>query len=273
MKSPLSSVKNITPLEALLGAGALFLVVLTVCAVTLLVMQLAKPTSGYEGRTITVTATGDAYQTPDIAEFTYTVRKEGKDVATTQAEATEQSNTTIDSLKALGVASADIQTQTISATPRYEWQTKAVACPVGSYCPLEGKNVLVGYESLITTSVRVRDFDLAGKILAALGEANVSDIQGPNFTTEDPDKAQSEARDEALARAREKAKSMSRAMGVRLGKVVSFNEGGGYAPAYGRTEEMSVSYDAVAVKSAPVPDIQVGQDKVSVTVNVTYRIN
>jgi uncharacterized protein len=267
------SFKNMNPLQALLSAGALFLVVLTIAAVTLLVAQLSKPDSGYEGRTISVSATGDAFQTPDIAEFTYVVRKEGKDVATTQNEASTLSNEVLEKLQDLGVKKEDIQTQGISANPKYEWQTKANTCLSGQYCPPDGKNVLVGYESTITTSVKVRDFELASKVLAALGSANVSDISGPNFTTEDPDKAQSEARTEALTRARQKAESMADAMGVRLGKVVSFGDNQGVMPmAYSGREMMAM--DSVQAKSEEIaPAVIVpGQDKVSVTVNVTYRI-
>ncbi len=257
-----------------MGSGALFLVVLTIAAVTLLVMQIAKPSNDYQGRTITVSATGDAFQTPDVAEFTYTVRKEGKDVSTTQTEVTKQSNAVLESLKEIGVKEEDIQTQNISANPRYEWQNRAVTCPVGNYCPPEGRNVLVGYESSITVAVRTRDFDLASKILSTLGAANVSDIQGPQFTTEDPDQAQNEAREEALVRAREKAKSMASAMGVRLGRVVSFSEGGDVYPMYARAESAAYDMAGNMTKSvaAPVPVIAAGQDKISVSVNVVYRI-
>lgn len=266
--------KSVSPLDALLSAGALFLAVLTIGAITLLVMKLAEPTSGYEGRTITVSATGDAYQTPDIAEFSYTVRSEGKEVSETQTEVTNSSNAIIEKLKAIGVDSKNIQTQSITANPRYEWQRKASICPADTYCPPEGKNVLVGYESAITTVVKVDDFSLTGNILALLGESNVDNISGPNFMTEDPDQAMSEARNEALARAREKAQSMSKAMGVKLGKVVSFSENrGGYYDDYARMETMAVgAYDAVAPKALPAPTIEAGQDKVTVTVDVIYRI-
>lgn len=267
------NLQNLTPTDALMSMGALFLLILTISAVTLLVLRLAQPPNDYAGRTITVSATGDAYQTPDIAEFSYTVRKEGKSVSETQSEVTKQSNAVMVSLKAIGVKSEDIQTQNISANPKYEWQNKPNTCLPNSYCPPDGKNVLVGYESSVTTSVRIRDLDLAGKILAILGDANVSDIQGPQFTTDDPDKAMSEARNEALARARLKARDMATAMDVRLGRVVSFNEnqGGGYpVPMYAGMEK-SMSMDAVAV-SAPTIEVQTGQNKVSVTVNVIYRI-
>ncbi len=266
--------ENFNPRETLFTMASLFLLILSIGGVVMVVRQISQTDLNANARTINVTASGEAYQTPDIAQFSYTIQKEGKDVASTQKEVTKLSNQVMQKLADLGVDKKDIKTTGISANPKYEWQNKTVVCPIGSYCPPEGKNVLVGYESSVNVEVTVRELASSGTILQALGEANVTNVNGPSFTTEDRDKAQNEARNSALAKARVKAEGMAKAMGVKLGKVVSFSEGGSYPmPMMARAEMATMAYDAGAVaKSAPTLQISAGQDKVTVDVTVTYII-
>jgi hypothetical protein len=262
------------PKESLFTMASLFLLILSIGAIVMVIQQVSRTDQGGDMRTINVTASGDAYQTPDIARFSYTINKEGKDVATTQTETTKISNEVMQKLVKAGVDKKDIRTTTVSANPKYEWQTKSVVCPAGSYCNPDGKNVLVGYESTISVEVTVRDLAKSGEILQVLGASDVTNITGPDFTNEDKDAAQNEARNEALAKARVKARGMADAMGVRLGKVISFSEGmgGGYPMPMMARAEMGMMADAVVTKSAPTLEIASGQEKVTVEVTVTYRI-
>jgi uncharacterized protein len=273
-----TTIKNLVsqtnPRDTLFVMSSIFLLVLSIGSALMLVKNLGKSDPSANDRIINVTASGEAYQTPDIANFTYNVFKEGKDVATTQADVTERTNAITKKLLEAGIEKKDINTRNISANPKYEWQIKPNRCPVGQYCPQDGKNVLVGYQSSVSMDVRVRDLEKSGKILQILGESNVTDLSGPNFGNEDKDKALNEARNAALAKARVKARDMAKAMGVRLGKVVTFTEGsnGGMMPMMARTEMATMVMGDAMVKSAPTLDISAGQQKVSVDVVVTYRI-
>ena len=267
------SLKSIRSADLLMTMAAIFLLVISIVSVLYIINGTNQ--NGVNDRTITVSATGESYQTPDIAEFTYSVREEGKEVASIQKKATDRHNAIIAKLIDAGIEKKDIQTLSISANPKYEWQNKTVACPLNQYCPPEGKNVLVGYETTFSVAVRVRDLEKSGTVLQLLGESNVDNLVGPNFTNEDPDAATALARNKALAKARIKAGEMTKAMGVKLGKVVSFSDNQGAYPMYSARAEMAPSLmamDGAMAKSAPTAVITPGENKVSVTVNVIYKI-
>ena len=50
------------------------------------------------------------------------------------------------------------------------------------------------------------------------------------FTVDNPEAKQAEARQKAIDQAKQKAKTLASQLGVSLGKIQSFSEGGGYEP-------------------------------------------
>lgn len=275
-KQQYDNLKNMSALEMLHSSGALFLVVLTIISIAgfIVVARSATRRGDMMQNTISVTATGETYATPDIAEFTFSVTKEDKEVSLAQTFVTKKMNDILAQLEKAGIDKKDITTTSLSANPKYEWHNGI--CRAG-YCP-EGKQVLTGYEASHTVSVRLHNLDKSGEILQLLGTADVTNLNGPNFTFEDPEQAKNAAREEAIAKARTKAKSMAKAMGVHLGKIVSFNEdgmGGGYPmPMYeALSSDMTVTSGAAMMKQAtPVATIAVGDNQVSSTVTIIYKI-
>lgn len=220
--------------------------------------------------TINVSGYGEAVAVPDIATFTFSVVSEKSTVALAQDDVTAKANAITAYLEGAGVAERDIQTSNYSIYPQYDYQQSA--CSSNGICP-PGRQVLRGYEVRQTTTIKVRDTAKAGDLLAGVGGKGATEVSGLNFTFDDPDQVQAEARDEAIADAKEKAEKLARSLGVRLVRVVSFSEnGGGYpAPYYSRDMAygMGGAESAVAVKA---PEISVGENKVTSNVNVTYEI-
>src|SRR3989338_6144941 len=97
------------------------------------------------------------------------------------------------------------------------------SCP-----PRPGKSVISGYEASESITVKVRNTDDVGTIMQGLGTIGVSNLSGPNFSIDDEDALKAEARKKAIDDAREKAKILAKDLGVRLGRISSFSEGGGY---------------------------------------------
>lgn len=220
--------------------------------------------------TIMISGYGEAIAVPDIATFSFSVVSEKSTVALAQDDVTAKANTITAYLKEAGVADRDIQTSNYSIYPQYDYQQSA--CSSNGICP-PGRQILRGYEVRQTTTVKVRDTTKAGDLLSGVGSKGATEISGLNFTFDDPDQVQAEARDEAITDAKEKAEKLARSLGVRLVRVVSFSEnGGGYpVPYYSRDTAygMGGAESAVAVKA---PDISVGENKVTSNVNVTYEI-
>jgi uncharacterized protein YggE len=138
----------------------------------------------------------------------------------------------------------------------------------GVLCPRPPvSNKITGYQVTQTVEVTVRDTSKAGSVLEKLGSLGVQNISGPNFMVDDDNGVMNEARAEAIMNAREKAKELAKELGVSLGDVVSYYDQGNYPMAYGKG---GAAYD-VAVQSA-TPNLPVGTDERTVTVQVTYRI-
>jgi uncharacterized protein YggE len=122
------------------------------------------------------------------------------------------------------------------------------------------------------TSVKVRDTAKAGELLSGVGSQGATEVSGLNFTFDDPDAVDAEARAEAIADAKTKAEELADQLGVRIVRVVSFNENKSYpgvpSPLY--RQEAAMGGADMAVSNAP--EISVGQNKVTTNVSVTYEI-
>ena len=119
--------------------------------------------------------------------------------------------------------------------------------------------------------MKVRSTEDVGEALRVTGENGATGLSNISFTVDDPDKILDEARAKAIKDAREKAKLLSRELGVRLVRVVSFydNTGGGVTPYYAE----GLGSDAmVKTAVAPAPTIPVGENKVTVNVTIVYEI-
>lgn len=219
--------------------------------------------------TISVTGEGEVFAVPDIAEITFDVTEEGKLVPDAQKKATDKMNAIIASLKKAGIAEKDIKTVGYNIYPNYEYQTKSIACPVGSYCPPEGRQVLIGYKVSHSILIKVRKTDQAGTILSSLGTQQVTNLSGINFTIDDEEKVKNDAREKAITNAKEKADALAKQLGVRLVRIVTFTEGGNYPIYYGKTMNMSAEAD---MAGAPTPEIPAGENKITSSVTITYEI-
>ena len=224
---------------------------------------------------ITVSGHGEAFAVPDIATFTFSVVSLKSTVALAQEDATKKINEVTKYLKDAGVADKDIKTSDYSVYPQYEYSQSvcpAVSSSMGApvYCP-PGKQVLKGYEVRQTTTVKVRDTAKAGDLLTGAGSKGATEVSGLNFTFDNPDQVQNEARDKAIANAKAKAEVLAKSLGVRLVRVVSYNENGYPGPIYyGKEMALGMGGDGAVAQSAPA--ISVGENKVTSDISITYEI-
>lgn len=219
---------------------------------------------------ISVEGTGEVSLVPDTAQITFTVTESAVSVKAAQDAATKKTDAAIEALKKLGVADKDVKTVNYSVSPKYDYNQ---GCPAGAMCTgmVSGTPKIVGYDVSATIEVKVRDTAKAGETLAALGTLGVQNISGPNFMVDDEDAARAEARGKAIDEARTKAKLLAKQLGVSLGRVVSYSEGGSYP--------QPMMYSAVSkggvmdARAESAPSLPTGENKTSVTVMVTYEIH
>lgn len=215
--------------------------------------------------TIVVTGDGEAFATPNIAEFNFTVSVDGKTVGDAQDAVTSKIDSITAALNGLGISEKDIRTTDYSVYPKYTYQT--VVCPAGAYCP-PGRAIPDGYTVSHSIDVKVRKISDAGQALSVVGGKGATNVSSLNFTVDNPDSIMDDARNQAVDKAHTKAEALAKSLGVRLGRVVSFNDNTATPfPIYG----LGAGVSATDMKSV-APTIPTGQNKITSNVTITYEI-
>lgn len=220
--------------------------------------------------TISVSGDGEAYGAPDIAVVSFSVVAEAKTVAAAQKDATEKMAAILAFLKKSGIAEKDIKTTSYNFYPKYEWQTKGMSVCYDTYCPPQGKQVLIGYEVTQSVDIKIRKIDDAGMIVGGLGENGATNMSDLTLKVEEEDGLKAEARAEAIAKAKAKADVLAQSLGVKLVRIVAYNEGGDYPPIYNFARTMAADGMGGAEKAAP--DIPTGENKFVSNVTIVYEI-
>ncbi|PCI30226.1 hypothetical protein COB55_00395 [Candidatus Wolfebacteria bacterium] len=216
--------------------------------------------------TITVSGEGEVVATATLATFSYTVKNEADKVADAQAEVTKTIDATLVALGEQGIEEKDIKTTNYSIAPRYSYpQIQCFRAPC-----VQPDRVLEGYTVSQSISVKVRDVDNAGVVLGSLGEIGVDNVGGLNFTIDEDDALKNEAREIAIKDARKEAKQLAQDLGVRLGRVVNFSEGGrGFYAKYAVAE---MAMDGAIGGALSSPKVPVGENTITANVSITYEI-
>lgn len=169
---------------------------------------------------ISVSAEGKVTAVQDLATVSIGVMSQGKTAQAVKDDNTEKISKIISFIKAQGVKDEDIKTSQFSFYPQQDWQS--------------GRGVIIGYQSDQTVTVKVHKINESQSILEKVLDGAVSNganqIQGVNFSFENPDELQQQARKLAIENAKKKAQDLADQAGLKLGKVVSISESGSYYP-------------------------------------------
>lgn len=214
--------------------------------------------------TITVIGVGEMTATPDVAGFSFSVNATGTDATAAQGASAEKMNAIVSYLKESGVEDKDIKTENYTLYPNYRYINQP--CTV-NYCP-PGEQVTDGFQASQMVSVKVRNTEQAGPLLAGVGERGATDISGLGFTVDDEETVKAEARELAIADAKAQAEALAEQLDVDLVKLVGFYEDAPYYPYDGHA-----MMDRAMSKAESAPSVPVGENKTTVRVNLTYQIS
>src|SRR5690606_23253166 len=128
-----------------------------------------------------------------------------------------------------------------------------------------GQNQITGFMASNNVTVRVRDVASTGAVLDAVVTDGANTLNGLTCGLQGPGPQTDEARRRAVADARPRAERFAGAAGVKLGRVLSINEQGGYVP------PMPMAMNEGFAKSADVP-VEAGALGVRASVMVVYEI-
>lgn len=211
---------------------------------------------------LSLNAEGRSFRKPDLAIFSAGVTSQGKTAAAALAANSADMNRVIAALKASGIADRDIQTSNLSINPVYRQQVVRKDGQLEETVP-----VIVGYQVNNQVTVRQRKLADFGKVLDTLVSAGANQVNGPSFELDDSDAAMDEARTAAMTKARQRADLYARAAGLKVKRIVSISEGGGYNP-----QPMPMLYAKAAMADAAPTPVAAGEVGLTATVSVQFEL-
>lgn len=213
------------------------------------------PVPVLQGTRLDIVATGETKRVPDVAVISAGVVTQAADAAGAMRENAQRMAGVVAALRKAGVAERDIATATISLNPQYRY---------GENVP----PVITGYQATNTVSIRFRDIAKSGTILDALVAQGANQINGPSLQIDKPEAAEDEARTDAIRKARARAELYAAAAGLKVKRILSISESGGYAPP---PPPIAFVRSAMAGKEADSM-VVAGEQSVGITVSVSFEL-
>jgi len=223
------------------------------CVLAAAAAQAAQPDQSAQ-RTLTVAGQGVAKAAPDEASFSTGVVSQGTTATQALAANTRAMNAVFATLKRLGIPDKDIQTSDLSLSPQYQ------TCKPGVSCTQR----IVGYQVSNNVSVTV-GLDKTGAVLDALVGSGSNQLGGISFSIHDTKPLLAQARQDAVKDALGRAQLYAGAANVKLGPILSIQEGGAEPPRpLYRAMMMAPSAGAVPVAG--------GEQSVTASVSITWLL-
>jgi uncharacterized protein YggE len=207
---------------------------------------------------LTVSAEGRTTRAPDLAIFSAGVASTGTTAGQALAANAADMNRVIAALKRAGVADRDIQTSNLNLNPVYAEPRRL---PDGSTEQIAPR--ITGYQVSNTVTVRQRNLGEFGKVIDTLVSAGANQVNGPSFQVDAADAATDEARVDAIRIARARADLYARAAGLKVVRILTINDNGGYSP--------PVPMYRMAMNAAPSAPTPVAAGEVALNVNVSVQ--
>jgi uncharacterized protein YggE len=217
--------------------------------------QPTAPTQVVAGTKLDVSATGKVTRVPDVAIISAgVVSRAATAVAAIQQNANRMERVRA-ALKRAGIEDRDVQTGSINLNPEYRYEQNQAP-------------KLVGYTASNQLNVRFRDIRNSGKILDALVAEGANQINGPTLTIDKPEAALDEARAKAIAVGRARAELYARSLGMRVARLLSVSETGGYQ----MPPPMPVMMRAEMAAQAADTKIEAGEQELQVTLAMSFEL-
>ncbi len=207
---------------------------------------------------VIVSGEGKITAAPDVAVLSVGLVTEGQTVNEAQKQNNDKMNSVIKAVKdQFKVEAKDLKTENYSVYPKYNWNN--------------GRQTIIGFTVNQNLQIKVRNFDNIGDIIAKATELGANQVSGPNFMIDDIEKFRAQAREEAIKQAKDKANVLAGQVGIKLGRIVNFSEGGSNYVPVPMYNDMVQSLSA-EVKSVAAPQIESGSQDVTVDVSISYEI-
>lgn len=206
-----------------------------------------------DGTLLSVSAHAEASRAPDVASLSTGVVTQAADANAALKANSAQMAKVVATIRAAGVAERDVQTSGISIQPQYRYAENQPP-------------VITGYQASNTVNIKVRDIGKLGEVLDALVASGANQVNGPNFEIDQPEAVYDEARQAALKQAQARAAMYAQSLGLRVRRIVSISEGGGFQPPMPMMKAMAMD---ARMESAPVAP---GETTLGANLDVVFEL-
>ncbi len=207
-----------------------------------------------DGTLLSISAQADASRAPDIASLSTGVVTQAADANAAMRANAEQMATLMRAVRAAGIAERDVQTSGINLSPQYRYAENQ---------PPQ----ITGYQASNTVNLKVRDIGRLGGVLDALVASGANQINGPTFEIDDAESVQDEARAAALKKAQARAETYAASLGMRVRRIVSISEGGGFQP-----PRPMMAMRAMAAQADMETSVSPGETTLTVNLDVVFEL-
>lgn len=216
------------------------------------VKQLSRPS--LSSPAISVSAEGSVFVRPDVGVVSFSASSESSSVSEAQKKSAAAINESAKFIKNSGVEDKDLKTTSYTIQPIYDYP--------------KGRREFRGYEVRQTMELKIRDLGKTGSILTGLAALGINEIGSLVFKVDNLEEAKKQAREKAVIDAKKKAVDLAASLGIKLGKMVSFNEfSGGPIPIFA-LESFGKGGDASSV----TPATPTGENEITISVNMSFEI-
>jgi|SRR3989344_2003788 len=257
------------------GTGALVVLAIFLIASTDHILNTATNTN-----TVSFDGEGRVFVKPDIAVISFSILTEATTSKKAQDDNSTKSDKIVDFLKKQDIEDKDVKTTGYNVYPQYSYPLPAgrqadpmpmgvpevQSYPAPEYYPSNPK--ITGYQVNQSFEVKVRDLEKVSSVLDGLVTAGANQVNNLGLQVDDMEKVKNEARELAIKNAKEKANTLKKQIGIRLGKIVNYYEGGGGYPIY------MLKAEAADGRGGGVsgPSVPAGENEIVVNVTITYQI-
>lgn len=207
---------------------------------------------------LAVVGVGRVDATPDTATVDLGIVVNDADtIEAASSEINRVNNAIVAAVSALGIKKEDVKTSNYSIVPNYDYSRG-------------GNGVITGYNGNTTITVKVTDTSKLPQVIEAGTRAGANQVIGTNYSIQEPEKIQEQARLKAIENAKEQAQKLANELGIKLGKVTNIIEsssGGGPIPMY----DKAIGMEGRGGINMPAPDLQPGTQTITSTVTLYFE--
>lgn len=210
----------------------------------------------------TISVSGEAKETvaPDQATITATITSREQNLNVAKKNNDAQMEKVVGIAKEFSIPREKIIPSYMNINPEY------------TYNNATQKSEMTGYIVSRTVRIIMTKLDIHERVLSALVDAKIDQVSGIEFSVANPEAISDRLRIKAVENAKARATALAAAAGVKLGKPMTINTGGGYRPPMPyMAMARGMSADGAAEKMSVAPSLP-GMLEMYESVNIVFTL-